>query len=161
MKDLDALLAKYKAAGLTLATAESCTGGLLAAALTQIAGASAVFERGYVTYSWDAKISDLGVPRALLEENGAVSEAVAAAMAQGARIRSGASLALATTGVAGPGPAEGQPEGRICFAIASATDLRSMTLDFGAIGRSNVRVCAVEYAIGLLQEHIDACRRVL
>lgn len=98
-----ALLDRYRAAGLKLATAESCTGGLIAACLTEIAGSSDVVERGFVTYSNEAKAELLGVPAALIADKGAVSAEVAEAMAQGALARSHADAAVSVTGVAGPG----------------------------------------------------------
>jgi nicotinamide-nucleotide amidase len=97
------LLDRYRAAGLKLATAESCTGGLIAACLTEIAGSSDVVERGFVTYSNEAKAEQLGVPAALIADRGAVSAEVAEAMAQGALARSRADAAVSVTGVAGPG----------------------------------------------------------
>jgi nicotinamide-nucleotide amidase len=109
----DALLARR----LTLAAAESCTGGLIAAACTALAGSSHWFERGFVTYSNDAKVELLGVAQELLQAHGAVSEEVARAMAQGALVRSRANLALAVTGIAGPGGAvPGKPVGRVWLA---------------------------------------------
>jgi nicotinamide-nucleotide amidase len=98
-----ALLTLYRAKGLTIVTAESCTGGMIAASLTDIAGSSAVVERGFVTYSNDAKHESIGVDRALIEAHGAVSEAVAAAMAAGALKNSRADAAVSVTGIAGPG----------------------------------------------------------
>jgi nicotinamide-nucleotide amidase len=113
------LLALLEGRGLTLATAESCTGGLIAAALTAIAGSSAVVTRGYVTYSNEAKQEMLGVPAAALAEHGAVSEAVARAMAEGALHASGADLALSCTGIAGPGGATpGKPVGLVFIGAA-------------------------------------------
>lgn len=107
------------AQGGTVATAESCTGGLIAAALTELPGSSQWFERGFVTYSNDAKEELIGVPRAVLERHGAVSEPVARAMAEGALARSHARLALAVTGVAGPGGGSAaKPVGTVCFAWA-------------------------------------------
>jgi nicotinamide-nucleotide amidase len=109
-------------AGLMVATAESCTGGLIARALTETAGSSAWFERGYVTYSNEAKQASLGVPDALLRDHGAVSEPVARAMAVGALARSRAQLAIAVTGIAGPGGAvPGKPVGTVCFGWALAS----------------------------------------
>ena len=99
----ESLLSRFAAAGLKLATAESCTGGLIAAALTELAGASHVFERGFVTYSNAAKTELLGVPADLIAEHGAVSAAVAQAMAEGALAHSHADIAVAVTGIAGPG----------------------------------------------------------
>ena len=110
-------------AGLMAATAESCTGGLIARALTETPGSSAWFERGYVTYSNEAKQASLGVSEALLREHGAVSEPVARAMAVGALARSRAQLALSVTGIAGPGGAvPGKPVGTVCFGWALAPD---------------------------------------
>jgi nicotinamide-nucleotide amidase len=113
------LLAQLEARGLTLATAESCTGGLIAAALTAIPGSSAVVTRGYVTYSNEAKQEMLGVPADVLAHLGAVSEAVARAMAEGALRASGADLALSCTGIAGPGGATpGKPVGLVFIGAA-------------------------------------------
>ena len=109
--------AALSARGATVATAESCTGGLIAAALTELPGSSHWFERGFVTYSNAAKEELIGVPRALLDEHGAVSEPVARAMAEGALTRSRARLALSVTGVAGPGGGSpAKPVGTVCFA---------------------------------------------
>lgn len=106
--------------GLMLATAESCTGGLVSAALTAVAGASAVVERGFVTYSNQAKTEMLGVPAALIARHGAVSEPVARAMAEGALAHSRAHLALAITGIAGPGGgSDGKPVGLVHMAVAA------------------------------------------
>ncbi len=102
-----------------LATAESCTAGWIAKAVTDVAGSSAWFDSGYVTYSNEAKIRDLGVPAAVLEAHGAVSEAVVLAMAEGALRRTGADLAVATSGIAGPdGGVPGKPVGTVWFAVA-------------------------------------------
>jgi nicotinamide-nucleotide amidase len=117
--DVPALLAALRARGLLCATAESCTGGLVAAALTAVAGSSDVFDRGFVTYSNAAKRELLGVDDALLVAHGAVSEAVAKAMAEGALARSGAQLSVAVTGIAGPGGATAEkPVGTVCFGFA-------------------------------------------
>ncbi|MFA7432653.1 MAG: nicotinamide-nucleotide amidohydrolase family protein [Gemmobacter sp.] len=145
------LLAAAGAAGLTVATAESCTGGGVAAAITDIAGSSAVFERGFVTYSNAAKQEMLGVRAGTLEAHGAVSEEVAREMAEGALARSGAGIAVAVTGIAGPGGSGFKPEGRVCFALArrwAATVAE--TVEFGAIGRAAVRAASVEHALRLL-----------
>ncbi len=112
------VLVACRAKGLIVATAESCTGGMVAAALTDIAGSSDVFERGFVTYSNAAKIDMLGVSGATLTAHGAVSEQVAQEMAEGALARSKATLAVSITGIAGPGPSEHKPEGRVCFGLA-------------------------------------------
>ena len=145
-----ALLDRLRASGLTVATAESCTGGLVAAALTEPAGASAVYLWGVVTYSNAAKRDLLGVRETTLSAYGAVSEAVAAEMAAGALARSGASVAVAVTGIAGPGGSEHKPEGRVCFALAREADVRTMTEEFGALGRARVRAAACDHALGLL-----------
>ncbi|MHA1528344.1 MAG: CinA family protein [Alphaproteobacteria bacterium] len=140
------------ARGWMLATAESCTGGMVAAALTDIAGSSSVFERGFVTYSNEAKTESLGVPVALIEAHGAVSEAVARAMAAGALASGRADLAVSVTGIAGPGGgSEGKPEGMVHFACArrggATTHAR---LEFGALGRARVRTAAVKQALEML-----------
>jgi nicotinamide-nucleotide amidase len=119
LTDAEALLAACRAKGVMLATAESCTGGLIAAALTAIAGSSDVVDRGFVTYSNEAKNELIGVPMTLIEAHGAVSEAVAAAMAQGALARSRAAIAVSVTGVAGPGGGSPEkPVGLVCFGLA-------------------------------------------
>jgi nicotinamide-nucleotide amidase len=145
-----AVLAAARARGWTLATAESCTGGLVAAALTDVPGSSDVFDRGFVTYSNAAKTEALGVPAALIAEHGAVSEAVARAMAEGAARASGARLAVAVTGVAGPGggtPAK--PEGLVWFATAAPDGVVAERREFGAVGRGRVRQRSVETALDL------------
>jgi nicotinamide-nucleotide amidase len=137
--------------GLTIATAESCTGGMVAAALTDVAGSSAVFDRGFVTYSNAAKVEMLGVTPATLAAHGAVSEPVAREMAEGARDRAGAGLAIAITGIAGPGGSDHKPEGRVCFALAkTGMPTWAETVEFGAIGRAKVRKAATAHALGLL-----------
>lgn len=133
-----------------IVTAESCTGGLVAGAITDIAGSSAVFDRGFVTYTNAAKIDMLGVSPATLDAFGAVSEAVAREMATGALARSGAGVAVSVTGIAGPGGSAHKPEGRVCFGIADANGTQAETHDFGAIGRANVRRASVEQALNLL-----------
>ena len=150
-----AVLAAARAKGWRIATAESCTGGLLAGALTDIPGSSDVFERGFVTYSNAAKVELLGVDPALISAHGAVSEEVAAAMAQGALARSDATLAVSTTGIAGPGGSEFKPEGRVCFGIAGPEGVSTQTIDFGALGRAKVRAAAVETALRLLAVALD------
>lgn len=136
--------------GWKLATAESCTGGMIAAALTDVAGSSAVFERGFVTYSNASKTELLGVRPETLAAHGAVSEAVAAEMAQGALDRSAAQIAISVTGIAGPGGSEHKPEGRVCFGLASGRKVLTETRDFGAIGRAEVRACAVRHALTMV-----------
>ncbi|MGR3468197.1 MAG: CinA family protein [Shimia sp.] len=148
------LLERAKAAGVTIATAESCTGGMVAAALTEAPGSSAVFDRGFVTYSNAAKIEMLGVTPEALAAQGAVSEAVAREMAAGALARSEATLSVAITGIAGPGGSEHKPEGRVCFATAMAGDTRAETVDFGALGRDAVRAAARDHALKLLADRL-------
>ena len=142
-------LARYW--GYRIATAESCTGGMVAAALTDAAGSSDMFDRGFLTYSNQAKIEMLGVPEALLAEFGAVSEPVAVAMAEGALAHSQADLAVSTTGIAGPGGSAFKPEGRVCFGLARrgrATQVE--TVEFGALGRDRVRLAARDHALAML-----------
>ncbi|MBM9595550.1 CinA family protein [Roseitranquillus sediminis] len=134
----------------TLALAESCTGGLLASALTAVAGASDVFDRGFVTYSNHAKREMLGVEQDALDLHGAVSEEIALQMARGALARSGTSLALSITGIAGPGGSGFKPEGRVCFGIATKRGATTETVEFGALGRTGVRAASVNYALDLL-----------
>ena len=137
--------------GYRIATAESCTGGMVAAALTDIAGASDVVDCGFVTYSNAAKIAMLGVLPETLAAHGAVSEQVAAEMALGALAHSVADLAVSITGIAGPGGSEFKPEGRVCFGLALRKGgVHVETVDFGALGRTKVRVAARDHALGLL-----------
>jgi nicotinamide-nucleotide amidase len=145
------LLAQARYWGLRIATAESCTGGMVAAALTDIPGSSDVFERGFVTYSNAAKVEMLGVLPETLAAHGAVSEPVALEMAEGALAHSAADLAVALTGIAGPGGSGVKPEGRVCFALARAgRPTRVETVEFGALGRAKVRKAATEHALELL-----------
>lgn len=145
------LLARARYWGLRIATAESCTGGLVAAALTEVAGSSDVFERGFVTYSNAAKVDLLGVSEATLAAHGAVSEPVAREMAAGALARSAAGLAVSITGIAGPGGSEFKPEGRVCFGVAQhGRETRVETVDFGPLGRDKVRKAATGHALKLL-----------
>lgn len=138
-------------AGVTIATAESCTGGMIAAAITDIAGSSAVFDRGFVTYSNAAKQAMLGVRAETLDRHGAVSEEVAREMAEGALARSDAGIAVAVTGIAGPGGSGFKPEGRVCFALArTGQPTHVETVEFGAPGRARVRKAATEHALALL-----------
>lgn len=144
------LLAAARSNGLMIATVESCTGGLVAAALTDIPGSSDVFERGLVTYSNAAKSELLGVPTATIEAHGAVSRDTALAMATGALNTTPADLAIAVTGIAGPGGSDHKPEGLVWFATALrghetiATEHR-----FGALGRATVRARSTETALTL------------
>ncbi|GHC45452.1 CinA family protein [Neogemmobacter tilapiae] len=139
-----------RAKGWRIATAESCTGGMVSAALTAIPGSSDVFDRGFVTYSNAAKQAMLGVRADTLAAFGAVSEEVAAEMVQGALAHSDAQLAVAVTGIAGPGGSEFKPEGRVCFAVVSPNGVLTETVEFGAKGRQAVRVAACDHALALL-----------
>jgi nicotinamide-nucleotide amidase len=144
-----------RAAGKRVALAESCTGGLVAAALTEIPGSSEVIEAGFVTYSNEAKMSTLGVSRDVLETFGAVSIAVAWGMAQGALERSSADIAVAITGIAGPdGGSEKKPVGTVVFARAlrggDPDDITADMRHFGDLGRGGVRLQAALCALELL-----------
>jgi nicotinamide-nucleotide amidase len=147
------LLAACRKRGLKIVTAESCTGGLVAAALTEIAGSSDVVERGFVTYSNAAKASMLGVSAATLRNHGAVSRETAEAMAQGALAHSEAQLAVAVTGIAGPsGGSADKPVGLVHFAAAGAGRHMHREKRFGKIGRHKVRMKSVAEALDLLEE---------
>lgn len=145
------ILEKAKEKRIMIATAESCTGGMVAAALTDIAGSSAVVDRGFVTYSNDAKMAMLGVRSATLDAVGAVSEEVAQDMAEGALANSAAQLTVSITGIAGPGGSDHKPEGRVCFAVArTGRATQTETVEFGALGRAQVRAAARDHALQLL-----------
>lgn len=145
----------FRKAGLRIATAESCTGGLLAGALTQVAGSSDVFDRGFVTYSYPSKTQLLGVPADMLEAVGAVSPEVAEAMAKGALENSDAHVAVSITGVAGPGASEMKPEGLVYFGISTQSGIQNtIEKKFGPVGRSNVRMRSVEQALDMLLAQI-------
>ena len=148
----ESLLAAARARGLKIATAESCTGGLVAGLLTEIPGSSDVVERGFVTYSNDAKREMLGVPHEMLVAYGAVSEQVARALAQGALQHSRADLAVSVTGVAGPGGGTmDKPVGLVHFAAARGDTVIHRECRFGDIGRDEVRLKSVEVALEMLQ----------
>jgi nicotinamide-nucleotide amidase len=134
--------------GLKLVTAESCTGGMVAAAITDIAGSSAVFDRGFVTYSNAAKIEMLSVPFDLIMQFGAVSEDVAVAMAQGALLHSAADISVAVTGIAGPGGASAQkPVGLVHFAVATRDTVIATVKQFGDLSRAKIRQQSADHAI--------------
>ncbi|MEL6565527.1 MAG: CinA family protein [Pseudomonadota bacterium] len=145
------ILRRAQAQGVMIATVESCTGGMVAAALTEVPGASAVVERGFVTYTNRSKIELVGVRADTLDAHGAVSEPVAAEMAQGALAHAPVQLAVSVTGIAGPGGSDVKPEGRVCFGLASPAGTRTETVDFGALGRDKVRQAACDHALQLLQ----------
>ena len=148
-----ALVRAYERLGWRIATAESCTGGLIAALLTEVPGSSAVVEQGWVTYSNRAKAEALGIPPDLIATEGAVSAAVARAMAEGALARSGADTAAAVTGIAGPGGGtERKPVGLVHLALARrGLPTRNREQRYGAIGRSAVRMATVSDALALLE----------
>jgi nicotinamide-nucleotide amidase len=140
--------------GLKLVTAESCTGGMVAAAITDIAGSSAVFDRGFITYSNAAKIEMLSVPAELINDYGAVSEQVAMAMAQGALKHSSADIAVAITGVAGPsGGSVEKPVGQVHFAVATGEDVFPYVQQFGNLSRAEIRIKAMVFAL----ESVSKC----
>jgi nicotinamide-nucleotide amidase len=147
------LVARYREAGLMAATAESCTGGLIAALLTEIPGSSSVLERGFVVYSNAAKEELLGVPAEILAKHGAVSERTARAMAEGALAQSRAEVAVSVTGIAGPdGGTAAKPVGLVHFACArrgAPTVAREER--FGDIGRDAVRLASVRVGLDLLE----------
>ncbi|EEX10619.1 CinA family protein [Ruegeria lacuscaerulensis ITI-1157] len=150
------LLDRAKALNVMIATAESCTGGMVAAAMTDIPGSSAVVDRGFVTYSNAAKQDMLGVRAETLAAHGAVSEEVAREMAEGALAHSQAQLAVSITGIAGPGGSEFKPEGRVCFGLAvTGRPTLTETVEFGAAGRANVRRAARDHALKLLENGLS------
>ena len=148
-----ALIARYRTLGLTIATAESCTGGLITALLTEIPGSSAVVERGFVVYSNDAKQELLGVSPDILAKHGAVSKETARAMALGALAHSRAAVAVSVTGVAGPdGGTAAKPVGLVHFGCArSGGSTVLLERRFGALSRRAIRVASVEAALDLLE----------
>ena len=147
----ETLLDAYRRAGLKIATAESCTGGLIAATLTEIAGSSDVVERGFVTYSNEAKTELLGVPAALISEVGAVSAEVAEAMAAGALATSAAEVAVSATGIAGPGGATaGKPVGLVYLGVCRRGAAAAHERHVFPGDRAAVRRAAVAAALDLL-----------
>ena len=145
---------RASAAGIVIATAESCTGGMISAEITAIAGSSHVLDRGFVTYSNAAKMDMLGVSAETLDTQGAVSEQVAAEMAAGALKHSNATLSVSVTGIAGPGGSDFKPEGRVCFGMATNDGVETQQIDFGALGRTGVREATVAHALELLLEKL-------
>ncbi|MEC7123448.1 MAG: CinA family protein [Pseudomonadota bacterium] len=149
------LLDACKAAGVMVATAESCTGGLIAGALTEIAGSSAVVDRGFVTYSNEAKAAMLGVPPAMIDAHGAVSEEVAKAMAEGALTVSQAALTVAVTGVAGPGGGSAEkPVGLVLFGCAQRGQATQHRRQIFAGDRTAIRRATVLAALAMLQQRL-------
>lgn len=155
LHEAEALLAACRARHVMLATAESCTGGLIAAALTAIAGSSDVVDRGFVTYSNEAKHDLVGVPMPLIDRHGAVSEEVARAMAEGALANSRADITVSVTGVAGPGGGSAEkPVGLVCFGLAQRgrpvhTERQIFPGDRGAI-----RAATVAHAFALIRARV-------
>ncbi len=159
MEAARALVTRLRAAQTSVGTAESLTGGLIAATLTAVPGASEVVEQGLVVYTWEAKQALLGVSRALLEAEGAVSEAVARSMVTGLITRADGrvELAVAVTGVAGPGASEGKPAGRVHHAGArwsTGEGVHAMK-DYGEVGRAAVRLATVRDALAMLGAALD------
>ncbi len=150
MTQAEKLLQTARISGAIIATAESCTGGMVAAAITDIAGSSAIFDRGFVTYTNDAKIEMLGVKQATLDAHGAVSEQIAQEMATGAINNANATIAVSITGIAGPGGSDHKPEGHVCFGLCQQGKTTTQTVKFGALGRTQVRDAARNHALDLL-----------
>ena len=148
------IVKRASAAGITIATAESCTGGMISTAITDIAGSSRVLDRGFVTYSNAAKMDMLGVSADTLDTHGAVSEQVAAEMAAGALKHSNATLTVSVTGIAGPGGSDFKPEGRVCFGIATEQGVETQQVDFGPLGRAGVRSATLAHALDLLLQKL-------
>ncbi len=157
VSDARRLLRQLRAEALHLATAESCTGGLIAGLFTEIPGSSDVIDRGFVTYSNDAKIEMIGVPPALIHEHGAVSAPVARAMADGALVHSFADISIAVTGVAGPGG--GSDEKPVGLVHIAAARLGGQTLHeehrFGDLERSEIRLKTITAALALIGRILD------
>lgn len=151
-----ALLQSCRKAGVKVATAESCTGGLIAGCLTEIAGSSDVVDRGFITYSNEAKNVMLDVPMRLIERHGAVSEPVARTMAEGALTHSLAVLSVAVTGVAGPGGGTvGKPVGLVHLACAKrGGETRHRAERYGDLGRSGIREATIRTAMEMLMEQL-------
>lgn len=151
-KQAEEILDLCRAKGLSLASVESCTGGLIGASLTEIPGSSDVVLGGFITYSNDAKMNLVGVNKASLEQFGAVSENVAAQMAEGGKAAIGADIVVSATGIAGPGGgSKEKPVGMVCFGLADATGAESFTKIFPDNGRHDIRQQSVAYALDLLK----------
>jgi len=155
VKEAAQLLGACRSRGLKIATVESCTGGLIAAILTEVPGASDVFERGFVTYSNEAKTEQVGVPAELIAKHGAVSEEVARAMAAGALKHSRADIAVAVTGVAGPGGGTAaKPIGLVHLAAARRREApEHKEIRLGDIGRGRIRLETVRQAFAMVRVH--------
>ena len=157
LKLAETILAEARERGLRIATAESCTGGLVAGVLTEIPGSSDVFEQGWVTYSNQAKQQELGVPEDTLRIFGAVSEATARAMAHGALNRAPVDISVSVTGVAGPGGGSAEkPVGLVHFAAARrGHEIVHEERRFGTLSRYDIRMQSVEVALNLLRQQLD------
>lgn len=152
LQDACALLAACRSKGIMLATAESCTGGLIAAALTAIAGSSDVVDRGFITYSNEAKNQMIGVPMPLIDTHGAVSEEVARAMAEGTLARSHAAVAVSVTGVAGPGGGSvDKPVGLVCFGLARTQKPAFSERQVFPGDRTEIRAATVAHAFKMIR----------
>ena len=155
LAEAEVLLAACRAKGIVLATAESCTGGLIAAVLTAIPGASDVVDRGFVTYSNEAKNELIGVPMPLIQAHGAVSKEVAHAMAEGALARSRATIAVSVTGIAGPsGGSVEKPVGLMCFGLAKKGQTVIAERHVLPGDRSGVRAAAVAHAFAMIRAQV-------
>ncbi|HET6610072.1 MAG TPA: CinA family protein [Rhodopila sp.] len=155
LTEAETLLAACRAKRIMLATAESCTGGLIAAALTAIAGSSDVVDRGFVTYSNEAKNEVIGVPLPLIEAHGAVSQQVAAAMAEGALARSQAAIVVAVTGVAGPGGGTAEkPVGLVWFGLARTGSPAITDRQIFPGDRAEIRAATVAHALKMIRESL-------
>ncbi len=150
------IVATATARGLMIATAESCTGGLVAAALTAVPGSSAVLDRGFVTYSNRAKVEMLGVADSVLCAHGAVSRQTAVAMVQGAVTRAAVDIAVSVTGIAGPGGGSAEkPVGLVHFAAVGPKGLAHREARFGDIGRDAVRLAGLTVALSMLADQLE------
>lgn len=157
LEQAERILGLLRAKGLKLATAESCTGGLIAACLTAIPGSSDVVERGFVTYSNEAKTQMLGVPADLIVEKGAVSFFVATAMAEGALAHSSADVAISVTGIAGPGGATPKkPVGSVCLALAMKGRETAALWKVFAGDRAAIRLGAVKEALKMIEDEVTS-----
>ena len=158
MQLAEAILAEARKKKLKLVSAESCTGGLIMACLTEVPGSSDVVDRGYISYSYDSKIVELGVDKELLEKTGAVSSEVAVQMADGALKASQAHIAVSATGIAGPGGAtESKPVGLVYIGVANSKTGKSYSIKnlFGG-DRTAVRLATVETALTAIRREIEA-----
>lgn len=152
LQDAESLLAACRSKGIMLATAESCTGGLIAAALTAVAGSSDVVDRGFVTYSNNAKNQMIGVPLPLIDTHGAVSEEVARAMAEGTLARSQAAIVVSVTGIVGPGGGSAdKPVGLVWFGLAQTGKPSTTDRQVFAGDRTTVRAATVAHAFKMIR----------